>query len=142
MRGQGYMSALAPRAPSLLRDWLEVTGPRQRCTPCADIFFVHASRLLRAEMIQRPAFYAFWPQYYVSAWHSPSDSGSDGTLRWPGARQGADAEALLADECRDIEVFRAGLGGCAHCDVQCWAVRSVALCWRPSYRDGRGVEAG
>jgi hypothetical protein len=107
------MSALAPRAPSLLRDWLEVTGPRQRCTPCADLFFVHASRLLRAEMIQRPAFYAFWPQYYVSASRSPSDSSSAGALRWPVARQGAGAEALIADECRNIAVFQAGLGGCA-----------------------------
>ena len=114
------MSALAPRAPSLLREWMEWTGPRLRCTPCADIFFVHTSRLLQAEMIQRPSFYAFWPQYYVSPFSrsSAGDSGraSASMVLWPEdgddarGRGGGAAQSFLAQECRDLVVFQAGLG--------------------------------
>jgi hypothetical protein len=123
---RGYMATLAPRAPALLRSWMEVDGPRHRCTPCADIFFVHASRLLDAEMLQRPFFFAFWPQYYVTS-TAARELGTPAapTVLWPPQdmpRMGGrldrvsleverEEEFLFADvHCQDIPVFEPGLG--------------------------------
>ena len=128
---RGYMAALAPRAPALLRSWMEVDGPRHRCTPCADIFFVHASRLLDAEMLQRPFFFAFWPQYYVASTAAHElETPAAPTVLWPphdmprmpgqptewggwGGRLDAVSLEEEAEEdvhCQDIPVFEPGLG--------------------------------
>ncbi|EKX48148.1 hypothetical protein GUITHDRAFT_106224 [Guillardia theta CCMP2712] len=97
---------IAQDASFLLRSWMEKDGPRFRCTPCADVAFVHFSRILQGKMVERPCFYAFWPQYYISE--------EDGEVVWPWD----EAEEATSDErvraflssCSRISVKRGGLG--------------------------------
>ena len=110
---RAYLEALSPLAPRLLRAWMEVEGARYRCTPCADIFFVHVSRLLDAEMVQRPGFFAFWPQYYVSSGPSLHGNGT-ATVTWTsdGLAEAGSAGGPVG-ECENVPVFSRGLGASA-----------------------------
>jgi hypothetical protein len=105
---RAYVEALAPRAPQLLRAWLEVDGARYRCTPCADIFFVHTSRILGAQVIERPSFFAYWPHYYVSSTADPATDST--TVRWPPVTEDDEGEEGLGEECDGIKVLKGGLG--------------------------------
>jgi hypothetical protein len=57
----------APKSCQLTREWLEFTGPKAKCTPCADIALAHFAQVLSAKLIEKPCFFAFWPEYYSLA---------------------------------------------------------------------------
>jgi hypothetical protein len=92
--------AFEPVGCSLLRDWIEVSGPARNCAPCADIAIVHFAAVLGAKLIDRGCFYAFWPEYYAL-------TGYASTGGWRGQQN-------LPEGCRRALEGGDGEGGVIH----------------------------
>lgn len=92
--------ALVPEAYALTREWIEVSGPRQGCTPCADIAFMHFASVLGASVVQKECFFAFWPQYY-------SLSGYQEMGGWAEALRALPNE-VAPPSCQHVRPFQGG----------------------------------